>query len=269
MSEFRGEVGSGPESAGVVDAAPRSPGADRFGDYARHDGRKCAPQELGYLAVSAAYLAQIDGNLARAIPEKLVKSKQRARDHGEVFTPANLVEDMLDLVSDEMERIDSRVLEPACGSGNFLAPALERKLLAVKKRYGRSKFENRHYALLALMCLYGIELLEDNVEECRERLLDIFARYLKIGNDDAAYHAAEFVLSVNVVHGDALAMKTLSGDPLIFSEWAYLGLGRYQRREFLYVELTSREPFEGHECRHEVLAPLCSHKPVKMEGLAR
>ena len=92
--------------------------------------------------------------------QRLVKSKQRVADHGEVFTPAWMVEDMLDLVKHESERIDSRVLEPACGSGNFLIPVLARKLATVELRHGKSEFEKRHYALLALMCVYGIELLE-------------------------------------------------------------------------------------------------------------
>ena len=93
--------------------------------------------------------------------QRLVKSKQRVADHGEVFTPGWMVEDMLDLVKHESERIDSRVLEPACGSGNFLVPVLARKLVTVQLRHGKSEFEKRHYALFALMCTYGIELLSD------------------------------------------------------------------------------------------------------------
>ena len=89
----------------------------------------------------------------------LVRSKQRVADHGEVFTPPWMVEAMLDLVKDETERIDSRFLEPACGSGNFLTRILQRKLAAVDLRYGQSHFDRHHYALLALMCIYGIELL--------------------------------------------------------------------------------------------------------------
>ena len=95
----------------------------------------------------------------------LVRSKQRVADHGEVFTPAWLVEAMLNLVRDETERIDSRFLEPACGSGNFLVQILRRKLAAVETKYGRADFERRHYALLALMCVYGIELLPDQFED--------------------------------------------------------------------------------------------------------
>src|SRR5205809_5991805 len=98
---------------------------------------------------------------------RLLKSKQRVADDGEVFTPAWMVEAMLDLVKAETERIDSRFLEPACGSGNFLVRVLQRKLLAVELKYGKNDFENRHYALLGLMCIYGIELLADNIAECR------------------------------------------------------------------------------------------------------
>src|SRR3954469_9787085 len=111
-------------------------------------------------------------------PTNYVKSKQRVADHGEVFTPAWMVEAMLDLVKDETERIDSRFLEPACGSGNFLVKILQRKLAAVEIKYGKHGFERRHYALFGLMCIYGIELLPDNIKECRENLLQIFANSL-------------------------------------------------------------------------------------------
>src|SRR5947199_5318416 len=107
----------------------------------------------------------------------LFKSKQRVADHGEVFTPAWMVEAMLDLVKDETERIDSRFLEPACGSGNFLVRILQRKLAAVESKYAKSEFERRHYAMLALMSIYGIELLADNIAECRANLLEVLAAH--------------------------------------------------------------------------------------------
>jgi hypothetical protein len=160
-----------------------------------------------------------------------VKSKQRVADHGEVFTPAWMVEAMLDL-EDETERIDSRFLEPACGSGNFLVQILRRKLAAVELKYGKSDLERRHYALLALMCIYGVELLPDNIAECRANLLEILAEHLNVDDSDEFYRAAYNVLSQNLVHGDALAMRMHDGQPLTFAEWGYLGKGRFQRRDF-------------------------------------
>ena len=139
---------------------------------------------------------------------RLLKSKQRVADHGEVFTPAWMVEAMLDLVKGETERIDSRFLEPACGSGNFLVRILQRKLAAVELKFGKSDFERRHYALLALMCTYGIELLADNIAECRANMLEILADYLNLDESDDLYRAASYVLSQNLVHGDALTMRT-------------------------------------------------------------
>ncbi len=74
-------------------------------------------------------------------PARLVKSKARVADHAEVFTPPWLVEAMLDLVKAETERIDSRFLEPACGSGNFLVQILRRKLAAVELKYGARLYD--------------------------------------------------------------------------------------------------------------------------------
>lgn len=175
----------------------------------------------------------------------LVKSKQRVADHGEVFTPPWLVEAMLDLVKGETERIDARFLEPACGSGNFLVSILKRKLAAVEVKYGKSGFEKRHYALLALMCMYGVELLADNVAECRANLLEIFADCLRLTPADDLYRAALHVLQQNLVLGDALTMKTARHKPIVFPEWGYLGRERYQRRDFRMDVLTGAAAFSA------------------------
>ncbi|MDA7931985.1 hypothetical protein N9B42_03365 [Akkermansiaceae bacterium] len=156
----------------------------------------------------------------------LTKSKQRVADHGEVFTPEWMVEEMLDLVKGETERIDSRFLEPACGDGNFLVKVLQRKLAAVELKYGKSDFERRHFALLGVMCIYGIELLPDNIAGCRANLLEIFAGYLGLSPSDELYLAAFFVLSQNLVHGDAMKMLTHDGQSILFAEWGYVGLPR-------------------------------------------
>jgi hypothetical protein len=175
----------------------------------------------------------------------LVKSKRRVEDHGEVFTPNWMVDDMLNLVKDESERIDSRFLESACGSGNFLKVVLGRKLDTVKAKYSKSDFENRHYALLSLMSIYGIELLEDNVKECKENLLEVFAKYLALQADDDWYKAAQKVLDANILQADALTLLKVDGGKIEFPEWGYLGSGKFQRRDFLYDALTQRSGIEG------------------------
>ena len=204
----------------------------------------------------------------------LIKSKKRDADHGEVFTPRWLVEKMLDLVQGETERIDSRFLEPACGSGNFLIPVLQRKLAAVDAKYGKSDFERRHYALLALMCIYGIELLMDNIVECRANLLEVLADYL---NEDASadlYRAAFYVLSQNLVHGDALTMRDSKGQPISFAEWGYLGKGKFQRRDFRLDVLTGSSAFSAEGSlfaqlgKHELFTPIKTYRAMTIQELA-
>lgn len=205
--------------------------------------------------------------------EGLVKSKQRVADHGEVFTPSWMVEDMLDLVKAESERIDSRFLEPACGSGNFLKSVLKRKLITVQVRYGKRDFERRHHALFALMCIYGIELLRDNVEECRENLLSIYAEYLRVLPDDKWYRAAKSVLDVNILQGDALTLTTTEGKSMEFPEWGYLGSGKFQRRDFRYDALTQRSSIEGTLFEmleeHDLFIPTKTHPQMTVEEIAQ
>lgn len=204
----------------------------------------------------------------------LVKSQQRVADHGEVFTPGWLVQAMLDLVADETKRIDSRFLEPACGSGNFLVEILKRKLAAVELKYGKSDFERRHYALLGLMCIYGIELLPDNISECRANLLEIFAEYVNLDESNDLYRAASYVLSQNIVHGDAMKMLTHDGRSLTFAEWGYLGKGKFQRRDFHLASLTRSAAFsaEGmlweNRGKHEIFEPADTYDPMTVRELA-
>jgi hypothetical protein len=204
----------------------------------------------------------------------LIRSKARVADHGEVFTPPWLVEAMLDLVKDESERIDSRFLEPACGSGNFLVQVLRRKLTAVDAKFSKSDFERRHYALLALMCIYGIELLADNIAECRANLLEVLAADLGVAEGDDLYRAAFYVLSQNLVHGDALAMKTKNGAPITFAEWGYLGKGKYQRRDFRFETLAQMSTLgEAGSLfadlgKHDIFTPVRTYPPMTLAELA-
>ncbi len=204
----------------------------------------------------------------------LVKSKQRVADHGEVFTPDWAVEAMLDLVREETDRIDSRFLEPACGSGNFLVQVLRRKLAAVELKFGKSDFEKRHYALLGLMCIYGIELLDDNIVECRENLMETFAEYLRLDESDDLYEAAAYVLSQNLIHGDAVTMRTFLDEPIVFAEWGYLGKGKFQRRDFRLDVLTQSAAFSqagtlfAELGKHEIFIPTMTYPPLTVRDLA-
>lgn len=170
----------------------------------------------------------------------ITKSKQRVADHGEVFTPAWMVEDMLDLVKNESERIDARFLEPACGSGNFLVAVLKRKFETVKNRFGSSEFELRHHALFALMCIYGIELLPDNAAECRNNLVGEFDSFLGLASESVWHDAAIAVLNLNIVQGDATTYRNSNNSPISFPEWGYLTKGKFSRRDFSFETLAMR-----------------------------
>lgn len=206
----------------------------------------------------------------------LVKSRQRVVDHGEVFTPPDLVASMIDLVAAEADRIDSRFLEPACGSGNFLIPVLRRKFATVQARYGGSAFEKGHYALLAVMSIYGIELLPDNVQECRANLLAEFQEFLAGIVDQKWKAAAQAVLEVNIVHGDALTMRTKGpvDGPISFAEWSYLGKGRYHRRDFLFDTMTQTAAFGEEDTlfadlgSHEIFTPARDHGVLSLVDIS-
>lgn len=168
-------------------------------------------------------------------------NRQRIIDHGEVFTPPELVDAMLNLVAHECDRIDSRFLEPACGDGNFLAEVLRRKLATVDKRNARNREKWERDAILAVCSLYGIDLLADNIAACRDRLLKVVneaheARFQTPLPDEAA-RAAAYILSRNIVQGDALTLRTAGDRPIIFPEWSPVNGSMLKRRDFEYDHL--------------------------------
>lgn len=176
-----------------------------------------------------------------------IKSKKRVADHGEVYTAEREVCGMLDLVQHETERIDSRFLEPACGTGNFLVPILERKLAVIKKKYAKSQLEFERYTVVAVGSIYGVDILEDNVQTCRERLYTVFDEvytsvYKKKCNGTFC-DTIRFILSRNILWGDALSLKTVDKEPspIIFSEWSVVRGSLLKRRDYTFAELIPKD----------------------------
>ena len=182
--------------------------------------------------------------------QKQTKSKERVRQHGEVFTAEREVKAMCDLVKDETERIDSRFLEPACGDGNFLAEILKRKLTVVRRKYGRSHLDYEKNAVLAASSIYGVDILLDNVIACRERMFQLwdkeYATVCKKDCNDQTREAVKFILSRNIVCGNALTLNCVNenandtDEPIIFSEWAFVTASQLQRSDYTFAELLAQ-----------------------------
>ena len=185
--------------------------------------------------------------------EQQTISKKRVADHGEVFTSEREVNAMLDLVKQETERIESRFLEPACGTGNFLTKILERKLSVVAK-YRKSQLEFERNLVLAVASIYGIDILEDNVIECRKRLFEIinqkYTMLFKKTAKDEVRRVLKFILDRNIIHGDALTLKTVGADPqpIVFSEWsAPFHNSQIKRRDYTFSSLLPEKQTKQHD----------------------
>ena len=195
--------------------------------------------------------------------ERQIKSKERVRERGEVFTAAREVNAMLDLVKDETENIDSTFLEPACGDGNFLDEVLRRKLAVCKKRYGKSAADYEKMSFLACTTLYGVDIMADNVARCRERLFetweDSFGRANTPGSPRSDFHdrvsaAVRKVFEKNILLGNALSMKRVDekqndlDEPIVFTEWKFPWIDKdiIKRKEYRFdVLLTKSEQKKG------------------------
>lgn len=200
--------------------------------------------------------------------EKQIISRKRVADHGEVLTARREVNAMLDLVKPETERIESRFLEPACGTGNFLIAILERKLSVIKRKIvllekslakdeKRPGWKARLYgpdSLLALSSIYGIDILPDSIRTARARLLDYYLEsYRRITGKRPSCELivrVRFILRKNILQGDAIhtrdqvTIRGVSGlDQIIFTEWRRIGNG-LSGREFRFDSLSEKMKFD-------------------------
>jgi len=190
--------------------------------------------------------------------ERQVVSKQRVADHGEVYTAKREVNAMLDLVKEETERIDSRFLEPACGTGNFLVEILNRKMEAVRRKFAKNRYEYDQASAMAVSSMYGVELLPDNVDECRERLLtqylDTYREHLQTDATSDLTRCIQFLLRKNILCGDALTMLQNDGKPITFCEWTFIGTnGKVKRRDFELAELLRNVEYDKPKAGEEGL----------------
>jgi hypothetical protein len=177
-----------------------------------------------------------------------IKTKHRVTDHGEVYTNLREVNAMLDLVDHETKRIESKFLEPACGNGNFLIEVINRKIQVIKTRYSASQINFERYLFSATASIYGIDIQEDNVIECRERLLtflaDSYKKLFKKTYKVEVINSLRFVLSRNILCGDAETLKSyeadLIGTPILFSDWSIISGSLVKRKDFIFSDLIDR-----------------------------
>lgn len=200
----------------------------------------------------------------------LIKTKHRVRDHGEVFTPDFIVNDMLDLVKNESERIESRFLEPACGNGNFLTVVLERKLRVIEKKYKRSHHDFEKYTTIAVGTIYGIDLLIDNVHEAQERLYKLveekYTRLFKKYLNKKFLWSIKYILEKNILQGNALSLQTVTWKPIVFAERSLITWWKIKRRDFIFEELIRDEQWwqQGStDLKSDTWKPVFIPEPIK------
>jgi len=180
--------------------------------------------------------------------EQQIKDKSRVSNFGEVLTSKREVLDMLNLVNTETTRLDSRFLEPACGDGNFLTEVLNFKLNVLEKNYSKNQYEFEKFSIQIFSSIYGIDILEDNIISARERLFnqyfDLYSKKFKSDINQKLLNCIKYLLEVNLVHADALTLKTTKNDKfIIFSEWSLVN-DKIKRRDFEYKNLIDYAPFE-------------------------
>ena len=180
--------------------------------------------------------------------EDQIKNRERVTKFAEVNTSKKEVNNMLNLVNQEVVRLESRFLESACGDGNFLIEILNRKLKILVNKFKKNQYEFERNSIIAIGSLYGIDILNDNIIHARERLFNKFCEeYNKLYKeklDQSFIKSINYIIEKNLVHGDALTLKKVnSDDPIIFPQWNIID-DKVKRRDYSFANLISYSPFE-------------------------
>lgn len=160
--------------------------------------------------------------------EQLIKSKERVQKHGEVFTPLWMVKLMLSNppIQEKLKDVHATFFEPSAGVGAFLMEILRQKLAFINADTKHIRGVNWKYQTLwALMSIYGIELLPDNLQEARDNMLLVFAENYEqktgrqLDTDADLLRSVRKVIETNIVQGDTLKHTNAAGELIEFSEW--------------------------------------------------
>lgn len=174
--------------------------------------------------------------------DSLIKSKDRVKQYGEIFTPKWMVKKMLSepSIQEKLHDLHATFFEPSAGEGAFLKEILHQKLDYVNQISNKSSWKNN--ALWALMSIYAIELLEDNLVKAKRTMLDVFINHyqafmqkeLSINTD--LYKSAKYVINVNIVQGNTLTFKNSENKLIEFREWMPSG-NKVEQSKFTYKSL--------------------------------
>ena len=116
------------------------------------------------------------------------RSFDRVKATGEVFTPTELALDMIENCPIEEFGPGKTVLDPACGDGQLLLPILCIKIF----HFGES-------AAQSMSEIFGVDIMRDNVDLCRRRLVNICTKYTAAFEDELTAIASE-----NIIVGNAI-----------------------------------------------------------------
>lgn len=157
--------------------------------------------------------------------DNLIKSKNRVQHHGEVFTPKWMVKKMLaePSIQEKLHNLHATFFEPSAGEGAFLKEILHQKLNHVDQISNKTTWKNN--ALWALMSIYAIELLEDNLIKAKQAMMDIFINHYQafiqkeLSSNTDLYKSAKYVINANIVQGNTLTFKNSEEKLIEFREW--------------------------------------------------
>lgn len=206
---------------------------------------------------------------------KQIKSRNRVSDYGEVFTRDQEVNDMLNMIEELKTNIESTVLEPACGDGNFLIEVLKRKMNLIEIRYKRLQNEFEKWSFIAISSLYGVDLLEDNVIQCRNRLFnyvdEIYKKLYKKKCNKNFEAILQYILSKNILCGNALTMRKNNDEPIIFSEWPMVSGELVKRSDYTLSQLLDPKEDEkvisDNNIESYINIPIKEYKPINYRRL--
>lgn len=160
-----------------------------------------------------------------------------------------MVEKMLSepAIQEKLHDLHATFFEPSAGEGAFLKEILHQKLSYVDQISNKTTWKNN--ALWALMSIYAIELLEDNLIKAKRAMIDVFINHYQafmqkaLSSNTDLYKSARYIIGVNIVQGNTLTFKNSDNKLIEFREWIPSG-NKVKQNTFTYKSLFNNDDMD-------------------------
>lgn len=202
---------------------------------------------------------------------KLINSKERVKNLGEVYTAKLEIDSMLNLIPLEIwGKLDSSFLEPSCGDGNFIEAIIIKKIDYYIKINSiiKSEIEIQNDILVIVANIYGIDICDTNISQCRLRISNLLKNIL-VHKFNISKISEDFEkILIDMVDKNYIVGNTLEESKKInLVKWEKIKDYSFKKSNYLLDNLISEQKKSDKEIKESFFCVIVGNPPYQMKDM--